>query len=218
MKKILAIVISIATLSILWITREPIVQGILWMGDRDQVVASMTDYGAWGPVVLFILFVLQVFFAFIPGQALMVASGYVYGFWGGFLISWLSLFAGGQAAFYLARYFGRPFAERWVAPKILDRWDKASHGQGVGFYTVSLVLPLFPNDAMCYVAGLGKISSQKFSLANTLGRGMACLATSAAGAFGDSLSWQAWAVIVTILCLIGIAIQIINKKTNLFAS
>ncbi|HET7142719.1 MAG TPA: VTT domain-containing protein, partial [Anaerolineales bacterium] len=158
----------------------------------------------WGPVVLFILLVLQVFLAFIPGQALMVACGYVYGFWGGLFISWFSLFAGGQAAFFLARRFGRPFANRWISPEILSKWDKAADGQGVGFYALSLVLPVFPNDAMCYVAGLGKISSSRFSIANSLGRGLACLFTSAAGAFGSQLGWQSWgivAIVILIACL-----------------
>jgi uncharacterized membrane protein YdjX (TVP38/TMEM64 family) len=135
----------------------------------------------------------------------MIACGYLYGFWGGFLLSWLSLVVGGEIAYFLARRYGRPFAEKWIAPSVLERWNSAAAGQGIAFFALSLVMPLVPNDAMCYVAGLGTIRRIHFSIANLLGRGMACLVTSAAGAFGGSLSWQGWMILIGIFVIIGIA-------------
>jgi uncharacterized membrane protein YdjX (TVP38/TMEM64 family) len=143
---------------------------------------------------LVLLLILQVFLAFIPGQALMIACGFLYGFWGGLLITWTSLVAGGHAAFLLARHHGRPFAARWVAPETLVRWDGAAQGQGIGFFALSLVLPIFPNDAMCYVAGLGKISPRRFLFANVLGRGIACLLASMVGAYGSHIPVWGWAL------------------------
>ena len=202
MKKIFTVILFISALVTVWVFRVPTLDLLSWFGNREAVFNSIQQLGMWGPLVLIILLVFQVFLAFIPGQALMVACGYVYGFWGGLVISWLGLFGGGQAAFFLARRYGRPFAERWVSPEVLSKWDKASKGQGIGFYALSLVLPIFPNDAMCYVAGLGKISSRRFTIANSLGRGLACLFTSAAGAFGSQLSWQAWGIIAIVIVLI----------------
>lgn len=202
MKKIFTVVLCVAALVAVWVFRIPAADLLSWFGNREAVVSSIERLGMWGPLVLILLLVLQVFLAFIPGQALMVACGYVYGFGPGFLISWFGLFAGGQMAFALARRYGRPFAERWIAPHILSKWDKAAAGQGVGFYALSLVLPVFPNDAMCYVAGLGKIQSRRFTFANSLGRGLACLFTSAAGAFGSQLSLQSWGIIGGVILLI----------------
>ena len=203
-KLLFNIALVVATLALIWILREPISATWVWFSDREAVTDSMQRAGVWGPVILFLLFVLQVFLAFIPGQALMVACGYLYGFWGGFLISWLSLVIGGEAAYVLARKYGRPFAERWVSPEVLSRWDNAAAGQGIAFFAITLVMPLVPNDAMCYVAGLGTISHRRFIAANLLGRGMACVITSAAGALGGNLSWQIWAVLITVFVLIGV--------------
>ncbi len=216
MKKIFTVILVVAAFITVWAFRLPIANLLSWFGNREAVVSSIQELGVWGPFVLVILLVLQVFLAFIPGQALMVACGYVYGFGTGFLISWFGLFAGGQAAFFLARRFGRPFAERWIAPEVLSKWDKTSRGQGMGFYILSLVLPVFPNDAMCYVAGLGKIQFRRFTLANSLGRGLACLVTSAAGAFGSQLSIQSWVVIAIVIVLICLGWLVIkNLKPNL---
>ena len=206
MKKIFSVVLFVAAIVAVWVFRIPVVDMLGWFGNREAVVRSVEGLGMWGPFVIIILLILQVFLAFIPGQALMVACGYVYGFGPGFLISWFGLFAGGQLAFALARRYGRPFAERYIAPQILSKWkwDQAANGQNIGFYALSLVLPIFPNDAMCYVAGLGKITPRRFTLANTLGRGMACLFTSAAGAFGAQLSLQTWGIIglaILLVCL-----------------
>ena len=215
MKKSIGIFSLIATLSALYYFHDGILQTLSWFSSRDAIATSMQHSGLWGPIVLFILFVLQVFLAFIPGQALMVASGYLYGFWGGFLLSWLSLVVGGEIAYVLARSYGRPFAEKWISPTVLERWNKAAAGQGIAFFAISLVMPLVPNDAMCYVAGLGTISRIRFSIANLLGRGMACLITSAAGAFGGNLSWQGWAILIAIFVIVGIVWQIAkNRKSH----
>lgn len=198
----LILIVSVPVL--LWSSRAGIAAAWTWFSNLESVTTSMEHAGAWGPVALSVLFVLQVFLAFIPGQVMMVACGYLYGFWGGFLISWLSLVIGGEMAYILARKFGRPFAERWIAPEILSRWDKAAAGQGIGFFAIMLVMPLVPNDAMCYVAGLGTISHRRFVVANVLGRGMACAITSAAGVLGGQLSWQGWAVVIVLFILIGL--------------
>lgn len=211
-KSILTVAIAVA----LWIFRNSISAAWAWFGNFDAVATSMRELGIWGPIVFLVLFVLQVFLAFIPGQALMVACGYLYGFWGGFLISWLSLTAGGEAAFMLARKYGRSFAEKWTASDVLVRWDQTAKGQGISFFAITLLMPLVPNDAMCYVAGLGKISKQRFLIANLLGRGVACILTSAAGAFGGNISWQSWVVLIAIFVLVGLGWYLArNRVTNL---
>jgi uncharacterized membrane protein YdjX (TVP38/TMEM64 family) len=205
MKKLIGIFFLITGLITIFEFRDDFINVFYWFGSLEAITASMEHAGIWGPIVLFILFVLQVFLAFIPGQALMIACGYLYGFWGGFVISWVSLVVGGEIAYLLARHYGRPFAEKWIAPSVLERWNKAAAGQGIAFFALSLVMPLVPNDAMCYVAGLGTIRRIHFSIANALGRGMACVITSAAGAFGGSISWQGWVILVGIFVIIGIA-------------
>ena len=203
-----------ATPVVLWASRGPLSVMWAWFSDREAVTSSMDNLGIWGPVVLFVLFVLQVFLAFIPGQALMVASGFLYGFWGGFLLSWLSLVAGGEVAFLLARRYGRAFAEKWISADVLARWDRAAQGQGIAFFAVTLVMPLVPNDAMCYVAGLGRITHRRFTLANLFGRGLACAFTSAVGAFGGNIPWQGWAILVGLFVAGGVAWQIARSRKS----
>ena len=195
--------ISLAGLTVfgIWSYREPMFEALRWFSDLNAVTASIRGYGLWGPAVLFVLFILQTFIAFIPGQALMVSSGYIYGFTGGILITWISLVIGGQAAFWLARRYGRPFAEKWVSTPVLDRWDKSAAGQGIGFYVVTLVMPFFPNDAMCYVAGLGNMTFRRFLAANIIGRGIASFLTVVVGAYSDQIPGLLWMSIIAFIVL-----------------
>lgn len=141
----------------------------------------------------------------------MVASGYVYGFSGGILITWGSLVLGGQVAFWLARRYGRPFAEKWISPAILDRWDRTAAKQGIVFYVVTLVMPFFPNDAMCYVAGLGKMSDRRFLVANAIGRGIASFLTVVVGAFADKVPSLIGIAVISFI-LLGIIGWFISKR------
>jgi len=208
------LMILAASLAGIWAARGPLLSMWSWFGDREAVTTSMDHLGLWGPVVLAVLFILQVFLAFIPGQALMIACGYLYGFWGGFLLSWLSLVIGGEIAFYLARRHGQPFAEKWISPDVLARWNRNAQGQGVAFYAISLVMPLVPNDAMCYVAGLDRITHRRFSTANLLGRGLACLITSWIGAFGSQAPTYVWIIILALGLLAVLAWQLARRLQN----
>jgi uncharacterized membrane protein YdjX (TVP38/TMEM64 family) len=178
-----------------------LVASLQWFSDLGAVTEAIRGFGLWGPAVLCLLFILQTFLAFIPGQALMVASGYVYGFSSGILITWASLVAGGQMAFWLARRYGRPFAEKWISPSVLNRWDKSAAGRGIPFYVITLVMPFFPNDAMCYVAGLGNMSNRRFLVANALGRGIASFLTVVVGAFSERVPSLIWIAIIGFIVL-----------------
>lgn len=194
-----------------WIYWEPLTASLRWFSNLDAIISSIHGYGALGPVALCVLFILQTFLAFIPGQALMIASGYIYGFSGGILITWVSLVLGGQIAFWLARRYGRPFAEKFIAPHVLDGWDKSGAGQGTVFYVITLVMPFFPNDAMCYVAGLGTISPRRFFAANILGRGIASLVTVFIGSFAGQIPSLIW-IFVGGFVVVGIIGWIVARR------
>lgn len=200
-KKSMSVLLTVSALGAICVYRQPLTASLHWFSDPQAVVASIRGYGLWGPIVLSLLFILQTFLAFIPGQALALAGGYIYGFIAGTAIAWASGVASGQAAFWLARRYGRRFAEKWVSPRLLDRWDRSAAGQGIGFYVFTLLLPFFPNDAMCYVAGLGSISFRRFLVANIIGRGIASCLTVLIGAFSEQIPSLIWIAIVGFIVL-----------------
>lgn len=189
----------IAALFLMWVFRAPLGDLLHIVSDREQVTAYVQTFGVVGPIVLFLLLFAQVFVAVIPGHALMMTGGYVYGFTTGVTITAVSTIVASQCAFLLARAHGRSLIDRLASPQIIERWDKLSANQSTLFYFFAFVLPIFPSDLMCYVAGLGKISPRQFFVSNLLGRSLCAVSITLIGAFGFQPPLWFW--IAVIVCM-----------------
>ena len=185
--------------AILWVYRHPLAELSQIIQDQEAVSTYLQGYGSLGPIILFILLIAQVFIAIIPGHALMVTAGYAYGIWGLF-VTLTSTILGSQIAFLIAHKYGRSLIYRLASPELIERWDKVAKHQGIIFYFFSFVLPIFPSDLMCYVAGLGTISPKRFFIANFMGRTCCAVFITLIGIFGMHPPIQFW-----IISLAGIA-------------
>ena len=175
------------------------------IGNRELIVSNLEKYGVFGPLVLFVVLMVQVFLAIIPGHAFIVAGGYIYGLFVGSLITLTSTVIAGQLAFILTRQFGRPVVDRFAPRKVIDYWQKLAEGQGGMFFFFSFILPIFPNDLMSFVAALGKISPKRFFVANVLGRLPCAIVITLIGSHGLELPQQVWlglGIILLTVCLI----------------
>jgi len=197
-----AILITLLGLLLLWWSRAPILNFLRWIVDRDAVAEYMVSYGDWAMLVYLSLLVLQVIIALIPGQALVFAAGYIFGFIPTLLVTIPVAVLSSQLAFLLARRFGKPIAYRLASQKAIDRWEGMSRNQGIAFYFLAFNLPIFPSDAMCYVAGLGMISGVRFLLANFLGRFVSTIFTVTVSAYGFDLPGWFWLAAIAVILIL----------------
>lgn len=195
--------------------RQHIVNFLCTISDQQAVSTYLQGYGPLGPIVLFILMVAQVFVAVIPGHALMVTAGYVYGPVGlGVVI--LSTILGSQIAFLIARRYGRVLIYKLASPEIIKKWDAAARHQGILFYFFAFVLPIFPSDLMCYVAGLSTISTRRFLVSNILGRSVVAVSITFIGMNGMHPPVWFWVAAILILSAF-FASWVIYKKVGKFS-
>lgn len=191
----------IVVIILVWILISPAVDLLKVVQDREKIVAEVNRIGIWGPVALITAYALQMIIAIIPGHLLGVASGYLYGFWGGFAISWVTSVVVGQALFYLARIYGKPVVYRLVPNHLLDKWDNIAKREGIVFFAFAFILPIFPADVMVYVAGLSQIKARDFLIAQVIGRIPFSVLTVAAGAYGFALSTE-WLVAIVLVSIV----------------
>lgn len=183
-------------LVLLWLMRAPVWEMLTLLQNQEAVSAYVQQYGAWGPLVLAIVQLVQVLVAVIPGHVFLVAAGYVYGFIPGLLLNIVCTVGASQVGFALARWAGRPFVHKLVANEdLLERWYRIGEERGFVFFTISFVLPVFPTDMMNFVAGLSGISGRKFLAANALGRFPSAVMLTLIGSHGLEFSNATWAVI-----------------------
>ena len=199
----------------LWIWRRPLIAMFSLVGDHEAIVAYLHEYGLAAFVVLFILLFLQVFLAPIPGHAFIVAGGYVYGFWPSTLLTLDSTVIATQLAFIITRHYGLPLVKRLASEKFIDRWNKVAGNRGGVFFFFAFILPIFPSDFMCYIAGLGKISHRDFFLANFFGRFFIAAVLTSIGSHGFARPFEFALGIAVLYALLFLTLKPITKYLRL---
>ncbi len=216
--KSLRILLILAGLLATWHYRVPLARAIRAMSDWQAIATYIQGYGAIGPMVLFLLVLAQVFVAFIPGHALVVASGYIYGAKTTILVVAASAILGSEIAFWSARKYGRPLIYRLASPAVVERWDQLAGNRGPTFYFFTFVLPFLPSDVMCYVAGLGKIPSRRFFAANVAGRSLSTIAMTLIGVFKLRPPIGFWLLFAGTLAVLYVAWGFYNHAFDVFRS
>lgn len=183
---------AIVGLGLLVWFRRPVGDLLAVVSDRQAVAAYLAQFGLLAPLLLSIMLVVQVIVAAIPGHALMVGGGYVFGFGPAVIISLVATVLGSQVGFLLARWAGRPLIEKLAPVDVLNKWYDVSARKGLLFFMFAFMVPIFPADILNYVAGLSSLSARRFFLANLVGRLPGVLLMTAIGAYGFQLSLNVW--------------------------
>lgn len=169
---------------------------------RESLRAFVERFDPHVPLAFFVIQSLQVILAPIPGNVTAVAGGALFGLWGGFAISTAGLVAGSLVAFGLARFFGRPVVEALVEPRIIDKYiDTMAQRHFVLLLAVFLV-PFFPDDALCLIAGISALPLRAFLLLVIVGRPPGMFVSSLVGSGVAVIPWWGWGIIFVLSALV----------------
>ncbi len=180
---------------------------------REELQAFISSTGAIAPLVYIGVSFAQVTLIPIPGAVTILAGNYLFGFWLSFLYSYIGMMLGGAFAFVLGRKLGRPYIN-WVAggKEKADEWIKKLKGRETVFLFFAFLLPLFPDDILCSIAGILPISFAAFTVMQIITR-----ATSIGGTLlfmsGEVIPYSGWGIPVLIaLAIIAVVAFIISLK------
>lgn len=138
--------------------------------DKDRLINFLDELGPFAFIGFILLQVCQVVAAPIPGEVTGLLGGFVFGKVQGIVLSTIGLTLGSFLAFTLSRKFGRPFVERVVSAPTLQRFDYLLHHKGAFIVFLLFLIPGFPKDYLCYVLGLGHLSTAEFLVIGGTGR------------------------------------------------
>lgn len=172
-----------------------------FLSDTEQVRAWVERLGAWGPLAIILLEVLQALLVVIPGQAIEAVSGYLYGPWLGTLFCMIGIATGSLITFSLSRRFGRPLALRLVGQQSMARLDDLVRRGGALFFFLIWLFPFAPDDLAVVAAGLTPMPTRQFLILMILGRIPGIFVSVLVGANVARIRPVWWAVL-----LVGIAI------------
>lgn len=129
------------------------------------VVLKLAELGAWGPVLLILLYIAAAV-TLAPAFFLTVAAGALFGVWRGTIIVFIGASLGASAVYVLGQPMSR---SRWMARVTRDRRvaavREAVAGQGAWLMFLLRLSPLVPFNILNYALALSGVRYQDFAIA-----------------------------------------------------
>ena len=188
-----------------------------WTGVWEQINSVeklqniILSWGFWGKFGFVMLQLLQVTFIPLPSTVTIIAGTLVYGPLQASLLSLAGILLGSMLAFLLGKVFGKKLVVFMVGEKTCEKWVNFLSNAKYSFF-VMMVLPIFPDDVLCLVAGLTKMSWTFFTVTNLIARPIGIFTVSYFGS-GHLIPYHGWGLIVwAILIVLIIAVLILSYK------
>jgi len=140
-----------------------------------------------------------------------LVGGALFGTIGGFLISAAGTLAGSIIVFLLSKRFGRPFVIRFVSSELIEKYDQIKESKLNTVLFLIFLFPLFPDDMLCFIAGLSPMPVKTFILIVMLARTPSVFINTMIGAGIMDDSPTQFMIAVTIYAVL-IAVLYFNRK------
>ncbi len=149
-------------------------------------------------VFLFILFsFLQVIILPVPGSVTVAAGVALFGPLKCSIFSFIGITLGSIVAFAIGRVVGEK-AVRWiVGEETLKKWLQKLKGKDYLILSIMFLLPLFPDDVLCFVAGLSSMTWTYFIIMIVITRVTSILATSYSVGLIPLTTW--WGIMIWLI-------------------
>ena len=125
----------------------------------------------WLGVLLYLVVFVLGSLVFLPGLPMVLAAGFAYGPFVGFVVALPAATAAAASTFLMGRHLGKDWVERRLHAR--PRWralHRATEHQGFRLVVLLRLSPLVPFTLLGYVMGISRISFRDFLVASTLGK------------------------------------------------
>lgn len=168
---VLAVIAALLACWFLWSSFQTTLReawDVLSSGEQQRIAAWMRQFGYWGPVVLLLAMVAQMFLVVVNVVLLVLVAILAYGpVWGSGL-ALAGVVLASTVGYGLGRALGESFVTRVLGAKNERKVVEQVERYGVWAVVIARISPAISNDAVSFVAGLARMGYFKF-LAATVG-------------------------------------------------
>lgn len=189
--------------------------GIITKINSIQALRDYIDgFGNWA-VFLFILFCfLQVVILPVPGSVAVAAGVALFGPLKCAIYSFIGIVTGSIVAFAIGRWIGYK-AVKWIVGKdTLDKWLKNLKGKDYLILSLMFLLPMFPDDVLCFIAGLSSMTWPYFLIMITVTRAISVFTTAYSFGFIPFTTWWGILIWLIIAALVVLAFWLVCKYSD----
>ena len=148
---------------------------------EDKLKAFLLPLGIMAPLVFMFIQAVQVVVPILPGAIGCVVGVAVFGGFQAFWYNYIGICIGSLLAFLIAQRVGRPALTLIASEKTYNRyigWLEHNQKTFDKLFTTAIFLPVAPDDFLCYLAGMTKMTIKKFTIIILLGKPLAIAAYS----------------------------------------
>ncbi len=169
---------------------------------KEELQAFLSTKGTIAPLIFIGISFLQVTFIPVPSAVTIVAGSYLFGFWQCFLYSYIGIVVGSLFAFFLGKLLGNPFIN-WTfgSKEEAESYMQRLKGKETVVLFFMFLLPTFPDDALCALAGILPITWLKFIFIQLTTRVTSILGTLIFMS-GEIIPYSGWGLAVIIVVAI----------------
>ena len=131
-----------------------------------------------------------------------------------FLCSLVGVILGSITAFLIGRKVGYKAVAWIVGKEDLDKWLKKMKGKDNFILTAMFVLPLFPDDILCFIAGLSSMSWQYFVAMTVIARALGIAGTCYSLNFIPFNTWWGILIWIVLFALVIAAFVLLYKRMD----
>lgn len=143
----------------------------------EDLRSFVSSFGGNAVIVFIALQFLQVVVLPIPAFITVAAGVLIFGAFKGAIFSCIGIIVGSFVAFFIGRVFGYRVAKWLVGRESLDKWLNKIKGKDKIVLTFMFLFPFFPDDVLCFVAGITTMSALFFSVMIVFARLISVFAT-----------------------------------------
>lgn len=188
----------------------------LWekLNSVSKFKSFILSLGFYGRSAFVLFQFLQVTFIPIPSPILIIAGSIIYGPFQAGLLSLAGILLGSAFAFFLGKIFGQKIVRFMVGKEAQKKWTKFLNNCKFSF-VLMMLLPCFPDDILCLVAGLTDMSWTFFMVTQFITRPIGIFSVSIFSS-GNLIPYHGWGLIVwaVIFILAFLLIYLSNKYSQ----
>lgn len=214
-KKILrSLLVLLVILSAMLLTYFILVWTGFWekLNSTEKLKQTILDLGLWGRSFFVFLQFIQVTFIPIPSPIVIIAGSLVYGPFQAGLLSLAGILLGSAVAFFIGRVFGRKIVVFMVGDEEEKKWKKFLSNCKYSFILMML-LPFFPDDLLCLVAGLTDMSWTFFMLTQFITRPIGIFLVSYLSS-GEVIPYSGYGLIIWAVIIVSSLLAIYFSSKN----
>ena len=172
------------------------------VGSAESLQAYLEKAGVWMPIVYILLQFLQVVVLPIPSIVSTVAGIALFGPFKTMLFSLIGIIPASILAFFIGRKLGKKAVSWMIGEETLKKWQIKLKGKDNLLLTSMFLLPVFPDDVLCFIAGLSSMSTKYFLIMICISRILAVSATCYSFGFIPLNEWWGlliWGILIVLL-------------------